>query len=176
MNRPKPFVLATLFLALAFGPATAQAGEILSQSNFGSSFFSASPPCPVKKFPTFESVAPIPAIVDPFAQDLVPIFCQIRVSREGEGVKKAKGNFFSEVVIRDNDTGELEAFPVGSGSFRTNKDGFAGIDFEIPTDIFADGFESGDVSAWSYTRADFSNRKRADNTSMQCGKSSSSSR
>ena len=29
------------------------------------------------------------------------------------------------------------------------------LDFEIPAPIFADGFESGDVSAWSYSRADF---------------------
>ena len=36
----------------------------------------------------------------------------------------------------------------------------ADLDFEIPAPIFADGFESGDVSAWSYTSADFTKKRR----------------
>lgn len=56
----------------------------------------------------------------------------------------------------DRRTGVAEVFSVKKGRFNTDAEGLAEFDFEIPAPIFADGFESGDVSAWSYTRADFS--------------------
>ncbi len=166
---------AVVMLSALFFVATAYGGSTYSQSNFGVTFFDSSPPCPVRDFPTFESIAPIPAILDPFDQDLIPIFCQIQVERRGNGVNKAKGTYTSELIVRDNTTGELETFPLGSGKFKTNESGFGDFDFEIPTEIFADGFESGDVSAWSYTRADFTNKKKADRTSVSCNKGASGS-
>ena len=106
-------------------------------------------------------------------QDIVPIFCQARADRGQNGVKKVKGDWESELVVRDNNTGQFESFPVGSGTFKSNREGIAEFDFESPTELFADGFESGDVSAWSYTRADFTNKKKADNAQVQCGKGAS---
>ena len=41
-----------------------------------------------------------------------------------------------------------------------NENAVEELDFEIPAPIFADGFESGDVSAWSYTSADFTEKRR----------------
>ncbi len=77
--------------------------------------------------------------------------------------------------MRDNNTGEIESFPAGSGRFRTNRDGISSFDFDLPAELFADGFESGDVSAWSYTRTDFTNRKRGSQGQVNCGTSSSRS-
>ena len=43
------------------------------------------------------------------------------------------------------------------------------FDFEIPAPIFADGFESGDVSAWSYTKFEFGQKKKmADTAQARC--------
>ncbi len=148
---------------------TALAGDSHSQSTFGSNFFAASPNCPVRQFPTFESLVPVPGIVDPFEEDLIPIFCDVTVTRDGKGVKKAKGKFETQLIVRDNATGETETFDLGDEPFSTDKDGRATIDFDLPVEIFADGFESGDVSAWSYTRTTFTNKKRASIASQGCG-------
>ncbi len=76
----------------------------------------------------------------------------------------------------DNTTGFFDSFRLGDGKFKTGSDGFDSLEFEIPAPIFADGFESGDVSAWSYTRADFSNKKKADSAGLSCDIGSSKSR
>ena len=174
MTRRLAGALGLALLALAAMPAAG--GDNQSQSIFGSDFFLADTPCPVNNIPTFESIVPIPPIIDPFEDDFIPVFCQVQVSKNNTGVRKAKGKFTAELLVLDNNTGMTDSFSIDRGRFTTNASGFAGFDFEIPTEIFADGFESGDVSAWSYTRADFTNRKNANNTSVQCGTSSSSSR
>ena len=107
---------------------------------------------------------------------MISVFCSIVVKKNAKPVKNVKGTFMSELAVIDNNTGEVEMFDLGSGKFQTNEDGFDTFNFEIPTPIFADGFESGDVSAWSYTRADFTNKKKADNGQMTCtGNSGTSS-
>lgn len=164
--RPGTTLLAVALTLLIAAPAPA--GDFQSQTTLGASFFFASPPCPVKKFPAFEQLVPIPNVIDPFDDDLVPIFCDVQVSREGERVKNAKGKFESELILLDNDTGMVTRQTVASGTFKTDKDGQSTLDFDIPTELFADGFESGDVSAWSYTRTDFTNRKRASDASAFC--------
>ena len=156
--RPRP--MALLLAAAILTTTAGEAGENKTQFTLGSNFFNISPPCPVNQLPTFESIAPVPAIFDPLEQDLVSFFCDIQVTRNGNGVGNAKGRYTSEVVVRDNNTGQFQSFPVDNGRFKTDSSGRGGFDFKIPTDVFVDGFESGDVSAWSYTRADFSNRKR----------------
>lgn len=165
----------TVLTLLSTLAVTAWAGDNKSQSTFGSSFFFASPPCPVNQFPTLETIAPVPAIIDPFEQDFIPMFCQIEVERGENPVKRVKGTYETELIVRDNSSGEIESFPVKSGRFKTNSQGRAGFDFELPAELFADGFESGDVSAWSYTRTDFANRKRGNNAAVSCGASSSRS-
>jgi hypothetical protein len=101
--------------------------------------------------------------------------CFVDVNKNDKGVRKTKGTWTTELIVRDNNTGMLETFPIRSGKFKTNSDGQDDFDFEIPTELFADGFESGDVSAWSYTRSDFTNKKKADSASVQCGKAASRS-
>ncbi len=139
-----PIVLIALVL-LPLVAATGWAGDFKSQSSIGANFFNVSPACPAKEFPTFESIVPVPGFIDPFAQDLIPLFCEVQVAREGKGVKGVKGKFESELIVRDNNTGETESFPVGSGRFRTNRDGVSSFDFDLPAEIFADVFDSGDV-------------------------------
>ncbi len=169
-------VLAGAALALSLcGGTQAWAGETGTQIDVGVAFFAADEPCAFKKFPVFETLAPIPKIIDPFEQDLIPVFCYIQVQRDGQGVRKAGGAYTSELVVIDNNTGMAERFPLKAGNFRTNSSGLADFDFDLPAELFADGFESGDVSAWSYTRTDFTNRKKADHVRADCGASSSSS-
>ena len=121
-------------------------------------------------------LVPVPAIINTFAQDVVPILCFVSAEKNGNGVKNRKGEWMSELVVRDNNTGQFETFPLDSGKFKTDSDGFDDFEFEIPTPIFADGFESGDVSAWSYTRANFTNKKKANSAFVQCGNSTSRSK
>lgn len=90
-------------------------------------------------------------------------------------VKNAKGDFVAELIRQDNRTGMGAVVDSTSGRFKTDSEGFGTFDFDFPSEIFADGFESGDVSAWSYTRTDFRNRKKADSVSAQCVKGASSS-
>ena len=178
MTKSRWLVVAVAPLALAmWAPVTwsAATGDSGFQDNSGRSFFSASPPCPVKEFPTFESIAPVPAIIDPFEQDIIPVFCGIQVRKQGKPVNKARGTFDADLIVLNNDTGDFGIFPLDSGKFKTNSSGIANLDFEIPAPLFADGFESGDVSAWSYTRADFRNKKKADNATMSCDIGSSKS-
>ena len=162
-------VLTALALAL---PVPLGASDIKTQSNVGSSVFVVSPPHPAKQLPTFEVVTPIPEIVDLAVQDFVPISCRVHVEKAGNGLKGIKGSYTSHLIVRDNMTGELDAFPVDSGGFKTNKRGIATFALDMPTQLFADGFESGDVSAWSYTRGNFKKRKRVDNASVQCDQTS----
>ncbi len=129
---------------------------------------STSAPCPARDFPPLENLAPVPAIIDPFEEDFIPVFCTVFVGKDGKGVQKVKGRYTSELIVRDNDTGMLEVFSLDSGKFRTDQSGVADLDFEIPAPIFADGFESGDVSAWSYTRTEFTNKKPADQPTTTC--------
>ncbi len=58
------------------------------------------------------------------------------------------------------------------GELETNSSGRTSFDFELPAELFAEGFESGDVSAWSYTRTD-STKKKGARTQMGCGASAS---
>lgn len=167
--------LAAVVVLLGLSTAPAQAGESLFQTTFGNDFFNTDPPCPARNIPTFEAIAPIPSIFDPFEDDLVPVFCQIGAFKKGNGVNKLKGTYTSELVVVDNTTGLTQMFPIDSGKFQTDENGFDNFDFEIPTELFADGFESGDVSAWSYTRSDFTKKKKADNARLQCNTSSSRS-
>ncbi len=168
--------IALITLALLPGlAATGWAGDSKSQFSAAGSAVFVSPPCPAKQFPTFESIVPVPRFIDPFEQDLIPFFCEVLVGNEGKGVKKVKGKYEVDLVVVDNKTGMAESFSVGGGKFRTKSDGSALFDFDLPSELFADGFESGDVSAWSYTRTDFTNRKSADGAQVQCGTSASRS-
>lgn len=160
-------VSAVAILGLLSFDAIAGAGEGGFQSNLGDSFFQTQTPCKLKKFPTFETITPIPNIVDPFDQDFVPVFCQLRATNGEDVVKKAKGRWESNLFVLDHATGEFDSFPVASGTFNSGSSGIAQFEFDIPTEIFSDGFESGDVSAWSYTETDFT-KKKGDRAEVLC--------
>lgn len=172
-NQAVSTITLLLLVTILATPATLHAGDFVTETRFGSDFFSASPPCQVKSFPTFETLAPVPSIFDIDLNDDAFFQCFVDVFNGEKGTKKAKGTWTTEVIIRDNNTGRLEVFPIGSGKFKTDSKGQDEFDFDIPTELFADGFESGDVSAWSYTRSDFTNKKKATNASVQCGKGAS---
>ncbi len=176
---PRTLRSGITLLALALLPnfvGAAWAGDFFFQATIGSNFFDTSPPCRINEFPTFEMITPVPAIFDPSAHDSASFLCIVDVEKNQKGVKKAKGVWETEVVMRDNRTGQIDTLFIDSGKFKTDSDGSDDFDFEIPTPIFADGFESGDVSAWSYTRVNFTNKKKADSASVQCGKSASRSK
>lgn len=159
--------MVVLLFSVAMFATAASAGDTAVQRTFGGSSFSASPARPVKQFPTFESVTPVPRILD--LDDPDPIFCPVQVTRDGDPVKGARGRFISELIVIDSATGLGETFPVASGRFRTDSEGRDSFDFELPAELFADSFESGHVSAWSYTRTSFTNRKRANGVVVSCG-------
>ncbi len=161
-------VTAALVLALAW-TSSLHAGDGVFAANFGTTTLNTGTSCPVKQFPTFESIAPIPGSFPPPLSDFLPVFCTLQVTRDQQGVKKAKGTYTAQLLVRDNETGLVETHDIDSGTFRTGRGGFADWQIEIPPDlIFADGFESGNTSAWSYTRTDFSNKKKANNVALSC--------
>ncbi|MFQ5528408.1 MAG: hypothetical protein ACE5GX_19415 [Thermoanaerobaculia bacterium] len=153
----------------------AWAGDFVSQGNFGDSLVTASTPHPVKEFPTFESIVHVPRIFDPLQQDFLAIFCDVKVTKQGEGVKKVKGTYMSELFVFDNDSETVEISPLGSGKFKTDGNGFDNFALDVPVPLFIDGFESGDTSAWTYTRVEFTNKKKSAFASVSCVKAAGSS-
>lgn len=169
MKQPCTIILTVaLAVLLATNSIPALAGAALNQDIGGSNFFATFPDFPAKRIPTLEMVTPIVSILDPFDSAVTKVTCFIITLRGGDPVKKVKGKYNSELIVRDNRTGDFESFEIGSGRFKTNKEGRAMFDLDIPTAIFADGFESGDVSAWSYTRTDFTNGKKLSVTNVDC--------
>jgi hypothetical protein len=163
------FVALIIVLALIAGlagSANAQTGQ--TQTNIGESFFKAGTLSPVKKFPTSELLVPVPSIFDPSEEDSILILCQVQVFKLTTGVQNARGRFRAELVLIDNRTGQAERFFVAGGRFKTSRQGTTSFNFKLLAERIADGFGSGDVSAWLYTRIDFTNRKRATDTFFQC--------
>ncbi len=147
------FVLVVLGLC---GSVAALAGQNVFQFNAGSSFFNSDKPCPARQIPTFEALIPIPNIFDPFEKDFIPGFCEFSFQKKGRDLKGVKTKTSVRLFVLDNNSGEFEEFDLGTFRTKSNSEGRSSFDFDIPSEIFADGFESGDVSAWSYTRTDFS--------------------
>lgn len=159
-----------MLLGAGSGPA-AHAGDVLSQSIQGLNFFGTSSACPAKKAPTMETVAPLPAILDPALVPIIKFQCSVQPFVGTDPVKKVRGKYTIELLVRDNETGAFKSFELDSGRFKTNKQGQAGFETEIETEIFADGFESGDVSAWGYTRTNFTNGKKVESSFVECSSS-----
>ena len=166
-----PIRVTLAMLAVLLMTPAVQAGDDPLSINFGGNAFFPSSPCPAKRVPTFEAVVPVPSFesfVNPFEEGDFRIFCQVNTLRKGKGAKKVKGNWQAELVILDNVTGDVDRVFVQSGFFTTKKTGTDDFDFDLPDELFADGFESGDVSAWSYTRTNFTNQKRVDSARLTC--------
>ena len=165
---------AILALVVVMTDTAKTGGNVFDdQRNFAGSVFSAKSPCPVNEFRVFESVNPVPSLINPFEDDFISIHCQVKVQKKGENVLGAKGIADTNLIVLDNLTGKIETFDLGARTFRTDRNGLDDFDFDIPTELFADGFESGDVSAWSSTRSDFTNKKKADKARVSCNSSSS---
>lgn len=149
---------------------SAWAGDAQEQLNVGLSFASARPPCPVNQFPTLESLVAVPMVTDPFEieERFIPMFCQVQVDRNGQPVERAKGKFETFLLLLDHVTGSFSQRRIDRGKFATSSQGSDSFEFDLPAELFADGFESGDVSAWSYTRTDFRNRKGATDAVLNC--------
>lgn len=179
MHPPKLVSTVTLLFALSVSGGL----EASIQRNVGDSFIQLEGLFGLREFPSWEVVVPLPSIDDlaenggqgvgarRLGNDIIPLSCQIEVLKRGKPVNKAKGTFESTLFVLDNNTGTFEAFDLGSKKFRTNSDGIDSVDFEIPASIFADGFESGDVSAWSHTRATSNKKKKADQGELLCAAS-----
>ena len=106
-------------------PGALGSGASEFMNNFGESDFATSVPCPVKQFPTLEALAPVPQIIDPFEDDIIPVFCQISFTKDGKPVKGVRGNMSTDLIIRDEGVGSLFVIPLGTKVFNT---GSAGVD------------------------------------------------
>jgi len=158
MSRMRYFLVSALALvALVAGAPPAVDADIANNS--GMSVFLVNGPTLLKKLPTLESVVPVPSIADPSSRSTVRLSCRVRAERGGSPVKGARGNYRAEMLVVDRGTGLSQVFPIASGVFRTKANGSRRFDLAMPTAIFADGFESGDVAAWAYTRTNFSGKK-----------------
>ena len=163
------FVALVALAAVPAGTANTAGGLAGNQRQVSTGFFSTPKSSSLTRFPTIESLAQIPAITDPSKEVTIPVSCNPCAFNKGKPVKNAKGNFTAELIVLDNPTGTFETFDIDSGKFKTTTTGCDDFTFAIPTELFADGFESGDVSAWSYIRTDFTDKKKNDSASMGCG-------
>ena len=161
--------LSALLLLASFVPAVLPAsnGDVRLISA-GEAAFLADGAGPVREFAALETVAVVPSTFDPFAHETISLSCIALVKSGDKGVRSAKGSYSSDLVVFDHRAGVSEAFPLASGRVKTDADGTSFFAVAIPTALFADGFASGDVSAWVATRADFSNRKKGDRVLMGC--------
>ena len=159
MNRCRA-VSIVLALLVLFTAATPAAGlEWLTNSaRFN---FRTSPVVPVDQFPGFSMFMVVPVNLVPAEQPSTEVVCNVNVQRNDRPVKNAKGVWRGGVMVRDNATGVVESTIVANGRFKTAEGGEKVFRFQIPVEVFADGFESGDVSAWSYVEGEFTNRKKA---------------
>lgn len=167
---PRIARMAVAVLVLALSSPLLGGAEIAfqSQSTFSTINFSASPTGPVKLFPALDMVVPVPGTFDPSAANDFFLECFILVMEEGSPIKKAKGRYEFGLVLINERTGTGEAAPLDSGRFKTGKDGRADRVFEVPADVFTDISESGDLAVWSYVRAEFVGRKKANQIRASC--------
>ncbi|MCP4200844.1 MAG: hypothetical protein GY769_02790 [bacterium] len=149
-------------------PAAALAADSGFANNNGASVFFSDEPSLLRKFPTLESVVPVPSIADVSGRTVIPISCRVRAEDSGGPVKGARGTYRAELLVLDRGTGMSEIFPLKSGTFRTKTNGVSRFKIEIPTAIFAGGFESGGVSAWSYARTAFKKKTKGTFGALDC--------
>ena len=160
--RKRPWTVMSL--AVLFGGAMlllvsereAEAGVLDSRGD--TSFFSGEVR-PLANFPPLESVVPMPLNINPFNRKRVRQSCTVQVVRRNAPLKSARGEYEAHLVLMDNKAGTFESFELSTGKLRTDPDGEARLEFDIPTDLFAEGFKSGTVSAWSHTRLELTKRK-----------------
>ena len=71
---------AILALVVVMTDTAKTGGNVFDdQRNFAGSVFSAKSPCPVNEFPVFESVNPVPSLINPFEDDFISIHCQVKM-------------------------------------------------------------------------------------------------
>ena len=159
-KRPWSLVrLAVLFAGamLVIVPAREVEAGILD-SRGDTSFFSGEVR-PLADFPALESVVPMPLNINPFNRRRVRQSCTVQVVRRNAPLKSARGEYVSHLVLMDHRAGTFKSIELSAGKLKTDPGGEARLEFDIATDLFAEGFKSGNVSAWSHTRLEFIKRK-----------------
>lgn len=144
---------AVVLLTSLTGPATARVGS----NQGGYTHFEGSKLVKPKKVGTLRSVVEIPAETDqsrPFEYRC--IYSALDGVTAAQFVK-VKARYRTEAWILDHRAGTFEIHEVDSGTFVTPPGGFVSLRFTVPAAvrnaIFADGFESGDLSVFLVTRA-----------------------
>lgn len=160
LNRSYSFFSLVLVVSsgmlLWSGPGFA-AGSVLDSPS-DTSFFSQDVR-PLASTPPLESLVPMPLNINPFNRRKVRESCLVQVIKRTAAVKGAKGTFTAQLMVMSEARGTFVALDLGSGKFKTDRDGRVAFDFDIPTDLFAEGFKQGDISAWAHSRVEFTKRK-----------------
>lgn len=159
-RRMRAVFLAIVIVVAAVSTVSAPAfgAQTVLDNNGDTSFFTPTPR-PLANFPAFESLVPMPLNINPFNRNRVQQNCVVQAVKKAAPIKGAKGVFAGKLVVMDNSTGTFETVVLASGKFKTNSDGLAVFSYDIATDLFAKGFKSGSISAWSYARVEFAKRK-----------------
>ena len=148
-----------LIVALGVAPSAPGFAANTVLDNRGDTTFFAETPRLLANFPTLESLVPMPLNINPFNRKRVQQSCAVQVYKRTSPVKGAKGTFSGKLVVMDNSKATFKTVDLASGKFRTDADGNATFEYDIATKLFAEGFKSGSISAWSYARIDFAKRK-----------------
>lgn len=152
-----PIFLVVIALGVMMGPPPARSESQLSSQ--GDTFFFTTAARPLADFPPLESVVPMPQNINPMNRKKVHEYCSVQVAKRGDPVPSGKGSYVATLVVMDRATKTFTSTTLSSGKIRTGSEGVALFDFIIPTELFASGFKSGDISAWSYARLEFRKRK-----------------
>ena len=151
-------------------PVSAWAGE--REENIASAQFDVDRARKPKKFPDLRVTVEIPSIFDPEGADHFGMFCKFLAQRLVDnslpGVRNVRGKWRSVLHVLDHMTLTFETVEIDNGKFKTGATGVDSLLFDIPTAIFADGFESGDVSVWSSTTFELKKGPKTTDTTAQC--------
>ena len=175
LHRPKrldscsgvPIAIAIMALWLVL-PSSAWAEEVLQIG--ASAQFDVDPARKPKKFPDLRVTVELPSIFDPGEVD--SLFCKFQaqelVDDSLPGVPKVRGRWRSVLQVLDPMTSTFETVKIDSGKFKTGETGVDVFLFGIPTDLFPDGFESGDVSVWWSTEFEPKKGPKTTHTTALC--------
>ncbi len=162
------FCLGLLAVLVSESPA---AGERF-MVNSGTVFFYSNPALETDRIPNWVLMFEIPSTLDTTAE-VQEVFCALNAEKvvgddERRGVRRVLARWTSRLHVLDPSTSQVTVTKIASGRVQTNAEGRGEFTFDIPTELFADGFASGGVSAWTSVTFDLKRNRQSMDSRAEC--------
>lgn len=174
IRRSTRSLVALMASAALLGPAIAEAGND-SRFGTGTTLHVPSKLKKSKKLGELVATVAIPKDIiqsEPMAYDC-SVQTLVRSEDNVEGIENVRANWATSAYVMDHRDSSFRVLDVATGVIKTSTfgNGYA-RQIQIPPDvsaaIFADGFESGDISAWLMTTAKLKKGKKLNHAMLQC--------